>query len=158
MSDFADRYAPYKVFPKTSSLVVRSFPISKARYHARLDSAAGSSNYRHASLRWRFRPDISSTSRQDKLVSKKNRSRKPVQVELALPPGESEVTIGGETFSVKLRSTAPLGEIVQKSLDVYRACAPQEARKSPVGFAGPGAGAAEISGPVGQNLFGMDLD
>lgn len=91
-------------------------------------------------------------------MPKKKRARKPVQVELQLPPSESEVTIGGETFSVKLRSAAPLGEIVQKSLDVYRACAPQEARKPPVGFAGPGAGAPEISGPVGQHLFGMDLD
>ena len=91
-------------------------------------------------------------------MPKKKKSPKPVKVELALPPGETEVTIGGENFSVKLRSTARLGEVVQEGLALYRACAPKEARTQAMGFAGPGAGGAEISGPVGQSLYPLDLD
>lgn len=91
-------------------------------------------------------------------MPKKKRAQKPVQLELQLPPGETEITIGGEEFSVKVRSTAALGDVVRQGLDIYRACAPKEVGKPPMGFAGPGAGAADISGPVGQSLYPLDLD
>lgn len=91
-------------------------------------------------------------------MPRNKKPRKPVQLELQLPPGETEITIGGEEFSVKVRSAAALGDVIRHGLDVYRACAPQEVRKPPMGFAGPGAGSAEISGPVGQSLYPLDLD
>jgi hypothetical protein len=74
--------------------------------------------------------------------------------ELLLP--ETEVSIGGEQFNVTVKSRAPLGDVVSHCLDLYTACSPEAPRRSGMGFAGPGAGCADISIQSGPDLLALD--
>lgn len=91
-------------------------------------------------------------------MARNKKVRKPVQLQLTAPPGDTEVSIGGERFTVTVKSAAGLDQVTAACERLYRSCVPKEARTSPMGFAGPGSGGPEISGPVGQSLFNMDLD
>lgn len=108
------------------------------------------------------RPDIGlvATSKVHQVAKRKRSKKVPreVIIDMAAPPTESEVTLGGEQYSVRIRSTAPLGQVVSYCEDLYRQGLSAQARRPPMGFAGPGVGAAEISGPVEPHLLALDAD
>lgn len=54
-----------------------------------------------------------------------------------VPAAESEVYVGGNDFCVRIKSGAPLDDIVAHVKDLYHSCPPNHLIKQPIGFAGP---------------------
>lgn len=61
---------------------------------------------------------------------------RPLEVTLHTE-SESEVQLGGDAFLVKIRSSAPLGEIVQHAQQLYLEFRPAHSPAQAVGFAAP---------------------
>lgn len=61
---------------------------------------------------------------------------RPLEVNITTP-AESEIQLGGDAFLVKIRSTAPLGEIVQHARELYLELRPAGSPTQAVGFAAP---------------------
>lgn len=69
----------------------------------------------------------------------KKRKNKPVAVDLNIKgETENEVSIGGESFTVRVRSHAPLGDCVRQAETLFR-LGPSQEPKLEAGFSLPSA-------------------
>lgn len=65
-------------------------------------------------------------------------TEKPVQLDVqVVPTSESEVEIGGEGHKVRIKSCAPIEDLVGLAKGLWEDCQPPRAEKPPVGFASP---------------------